>query len=297
MGTTDKICVVVAWHSEEQIARFLDAWDLPISEMAKPEIDWLVLQRDREREGCAVTKNRGVREAVRRGADIVVVLDDDCFPVMLESNHVFPRGRGTEHHLRCFAEKHAEALEPQAVEMLLPVTKPISRGTPYRERTVNLPVAASMGFWTDVGDYDACGQLVHGQVNGNEVSGATPETTRVTRVLPEMEYKREAMFGRYFSLCGMNLAFRAKDWLPWCQFIDVPRFDDIWMGWLWQREAYRRGYCFNLNGPLVRHSRQSNVWKNLQLEAVHLERNETLWQDIALHAKGDYDSLRKLLPV
>ena len=134
-----------------------------------------------------------------------------------------------------------------------------------------------MGFWLDVGDYCAVRQLAFNK---------TP-----------MQYIRKRIYGNYFSLCGMNLAFRPNDWQPWCNFIDVPRFDDIWMGWLWQKEAYRRGYCFNLSGPMVRHSRQSNVWKNLLDESVHLEKSETLWSDI-LHSKdADYESLKGLLPI
>lgn len=271
---TEKICVVVAWWNEEQIARFLDAWGLPISEMASPSLDWLVLQRDVSREGCARTKNKGVAEAMRRGADIVVVLDDDCFPAGWQPGQNYAE----KFDLQFFAQLHAEALRPQPIEMVLPVTTPISRGTPYRERTIKLPVAASMGFWTDVGDYDACAQLVHGATH-------------------PMEFKRVNVANMYFSLCGMNLAFRPKEWLPWCEFIDVPRFDDIWMGWLWQREAYRRGFCFNLNGPLVRHSRQSNVWQNLRDEANHLEWNETGWRAIATAPYREYAELRKLLPV
>ena len=42
--------------------------------------------------------------------------------------------------------------------------------------------------------------------------------------------------------------------------------------------------------------RQSNVWNNLQVEAVHLERNESLWADIAMHPDPTYDKLRALLP-
>jgi hypothetical protein len=94
----------------------------------------------------------------------------------------------------------------------------------------------------------------------------------------------------------MNIAFKPLDWLPWCRFIDVPRFDDIWMGWLWQKEAYRRGFCFRLDGPMVHHSRQSNVFANLKVEAKHLERNETLWHDIATSPHTEYDDLCKLLP-
>jgi hypothetical protein len=281
----EEVRVVVAWHDQQQIQAWLKAWGVPVS---FPFPDWLVLQHDAQREGCAVTKNKGVAEAIRRGADIVVVLDDDCLPGHL-TPALSPNGGEGEREgalgirtpvqtLQHLAQLHVEALQPQEIEMILPVTNPISRGTPYRARTVKLPVAASMGFWTEVGDYDAASQLVYGATH-------------------PMEFKRIQVTNQYFSLCGMNLAYRPKDWLPWCEFINVPRFDDIWMGWLWQREAYRRGYCFNLNGPLVRHSRQSNVWKNLQLEAVHLEWNETGWAKIATTPYQSYGELRRLLPV
>ena len=272
---SEKVCVVVAWWNEEQILKFLEAWGvtgkcLPDQGLIDHPPEWLILQRDAKREGCAVTKNKGVAEAMRRGFDVVVVLDDDCFPP--------PSQLEGPSSLGALMQMHAKCLEPQPIEMLLPVTTPISRGTPYQERTVKLPVAASMGFWTEVGDYDAPSQLVYGAMH-------------------PMEFNRIRVVNNYFALCGMNLAFRPKDWLPWCTFIDVPRFDDIWMGWLWQREAYRRGYCFNLNGPLVRHSRQSNVWQNLRDEAKHLEWNETGWRQIATHTDGSYEGLRALLPV
>jgi hypothetical protein len=141
-----------------------------------------------------------------------------------------------------------------------------------------MPVAASMGFWSHIGDYDAVSQLALG--------AKTP-----------MKFNYQTVFARYFPLCGMSLAFKPKDWLPWCKFIEVPRFDDIWMGWLWQKKAYNLGYCFNLEGPTVHHSRQSNVWANLRDEAKYLEENETLWLRIEQCPSCDYDTLRKLLPV
>ena len=52
--------------------------------------------------------------------------------------------------------------------------------------------------------------------------------------------------------------------------------------------------CFSLAGPLVRHSRQSNVWQNLRDEAENLERNETIWQ--AIHCLEDgltYEQMRQ----
>lgn len=267
----NKTAIVVPWHNPEQVKRWRIEWGIDNHLPA-----FVILQQDTAGEGCARTKNKGVREAISRGADVVVVLDDDCFPA-----------EGGPQYLGDLAAAHIKALEPVPMALFKPVTNPPSRGTPY-ELPGTMPVAASMGFWTEVGDYDACAQLVRG--------ARTP-----------MTFDQDPIYGRYFPLCGMNIAFRPNDWVIedghpagaryWWEFINVPRFDDIWMGWLWQREAYRRGYCFNLNGPIVRHSRQSNVWQNLRDEAKYLERNETLWRDIATHPQGDYESLRKLLPV
>jgi len=197
----------------------------------------------------------------------VVVLDDDCYPI--------PEFNGVP-TLESHALGHVEALHPQSVELFQTVTSPPSRGTPYGELTAEMPVAASMGFWVGIGDYCAPRQITH---------GAGP-----------MEFLGSTVYGRWFPLSGMNMAFRPADWKPWSTFIDVPRFDDIWMGWLWQKEAYRRGYCFNLRGPVVRHARQSNAWKNLRVEAEYLEANETLWREIALSQEIEYEELVKLLP-
>ncbi len=255
---TNDCAVVVPWHRTEEIEEFLSQWGFSFGTM--PE--WLILQQDINREGCGLTKNKGIMRAIEMGAETVVVLDGDCYPVEMDLPELI--------------KLHCTALESQEVELFEVVTDPPSRGTPYAERSVKLPVAASMGFWSEIGDYCAVRQLAFNH--------------------RPMEYKRKILFGRYFPLCGMNLAFKPKDWLPWCKFIDVPRFDDIWMGWLWQKEAYRKGFCFNLNGPSIRHARQSNVWKNLLEESIYLEQSETLWRDIALHESCDYETLRSLLP-
>lgn len=256
----DSVMVVVPWHNEVQLEAFMAAWNVRETD------ERICFTQDTTRAGCGATKNRGVQRAMALGADIVIVLDDDCYP-----SHP---GQSLDQ----FMLEHAANLCTTAkVTMFEAVTCPESRGTPYHCRTIDMPVAASMGFWNGVGDYDAPSQLVRGPTE-------------------PMRFHKEAIHGRYFPLCGMNLAFRPREWLPWCEFIDVPRFDDIWMGWLWQKEAYRLGYCFRLDGPLVNHSRQSNVWQNLRDEAVYLERNETLWRDIA-QGPCSYGELRKLLPV
>lgn len=252
--------IVTPWHNPAQRDAFLDAWGIkgPILP------DYLILQQDTRKEGCARTKNKGIAKAIEMGAEVVCVLDDDCGSYL---------GGFKDHDdaqrvltLEEFADLHIKALNPAPVAMIERVTDPGNRGTPYFNRHITMPVAASVGQWTNIGDYDAPSQLVHG--------AAKP-----------MTFRRHAIHGKYFAMSGMNVAFRAESW-PWCQFVNVPRMDDIWAFFIWQKIAYSRGQCFNLAGPLVRHSRQSNVWQNLRDEAVNLERNETIWQEIHALPEG-----------
>lgn len=257
---SERVMIVTAWHRQEQRDLFCKAWNITTD---YPNV---LLVQDVNHEGCAATKNKGVEVAMRQGAEIVVVLDDDCFPSAEAPD------------LETLAAKHSAALNCQDVDAFRVVTNPPSRGTPYFNRTTAMPVAASMGFWNEVPDYDAAHQLVNGARH-------------------PMEFHRATIYGQYFPLCGMNLAFRPRKWLPWCRFINVPRFDDIWMGWLWQKKAYAEGYCFNLNGPLITHSRQSYVFQNMRDEAKYLEHNEILWSLLASSPEKEYDKLVKLLPV
>lgn len=260
----EKAKVVTAWVTEQERAAFLQAWNVNPKKLPP----FLHLQQDAHRAGCGATKNRGVIAAAESGAEIVVVLDGDCYP-----SEEAPS-------LEDLIAEHVSALQDQSVELCMSTTYPPARGTPYHDASmsVDMPVACSMGFWLNVPDFCGVRQLAYAS-EGDPVV-----------------FHRETVFQRYFPLCGMNIAFSPQEWWPWCQFIDVSRFDDIWMGWLWQREAYRRGACFNLNGPLITHSRQSNVWKNLIDEARYLERTETLWREIATSNYGDYEKLLELLP-
>lgn len=248
-----KFCIVTPWHNEKQKEKFLEGWNI------NKVPDWLIFQEDKDKSGCGKTKNAGIEEALRRDAEVVIVLDDDCYP-----DYSWPEcaDRMGERYIDWFAKEHLNALTPHPVCLYEAITDPPSRGTPYFNRTVIMPVAASMGFWAENPDYDAPHQLVG---NNNE------------RFLHPMLYKK-TMFWRFFPFSGMNCAFRSEFW-PHFKFDETAdRFDDIFMGYRLQAEAYRRGYCINLNGPSVRHSRQSNVWKNLRVESENMERNEHEWK-------------------
>lgn len=256
-----KAIVVVAWHNAEQVNKFCCAWKVA-------EGDAIVhFEHDKDQSGCAITKNRGIAAALKKGADVIAVLDDDCLPAAELKEREKPLSK--------FCQLHLAALEPQEVEMFEQVTTPASRGTPYYSRTVTMPVAASMGFWENIGDYDAPAQLIRG--------ATTP-----------MTFRQQPIYGKYFAFSGMNFAFRA-DWGYCARLVEnAGRFDDIWMGLLWQKVAYQRRHCFAVNGPTVWHSRQSNVFNNLRDEAPYLERNERLWQQVYATPDGySYDDMRR----
>lgn len=260
-----KAAVVVPWHIPTVRDQFIQAWGLAAHALP----DWLILEHDADRQGCAVTKNRGVRRAMERGHEVVCVLDSDCFPDTAMSS---PKT------LEALMSAHLYCLEPQEYPVFHVTTEPAARGVPYFNRTIKLPVAASVGWWSGMPDRDATRQLIEG-------------------VDARMQFERSVIYGRPTMLCGMNIAFRPADWRPWCDFINVSRMDDVFMSWLWCREAARRNACFNLNGPTIRHSRQSNVWASLRDEAKWLEFNETIWADIWMSEATDYDTLRAMIPI
>ncbi len=253
---------VVPWFNPEQRDRWLAAWGLA----DKPLPDWLILQQDSDKSGCGATKNKGVRRAMEAGAEVVVILDDD----------VTPCGELTT--LESVAAAHLKCLEPQDFPLMEIMTEPVARGVPYFNRTAKLPVAISVGWWAGMPDRDAAHQLVQG-------------------VTSPMFFKQRVVYGRPVMVCGMNIAFRPSEWIPWCDFLPVSRFDDVLQSWLWCKEISRRNHCINFHGPTLTHSRQSDVFSSLVDEAKWLRFNEDIWSKIWLHPSNDYATLRALIPV
>lgn len=138
------------------------------------------------------------------------------------------------------------------------------RGFPYAVRE-EAPVWVSHGVWKNIPDLDAPTQLVLGED-------------------PEVEFYRGPVpKGAMFPLCGMNLAFRreALPFMYWCPCVNLPgaqRFDDIWMGIHAKRELDEAGAALVTGFASCIHTRLSNVFKNLEQEAVGIGLNEGYWR-------------------
>lgn len=203
----------------------------------------------------------GFWKAWQAGADMIVSMDDDVRPI---SAHFFGN--------------HWENL---GLTVTLPawqgtIGEAKARGVPYYNVGRKWPVAISHGLWEGVPDLDAVGQL-----------------NNLWR--PPVELLNGVIgVGRYFPMCGMNLAFTREVALLMyfgLQGGDYPydRFGDIWCGVIAKKILDRFHLAVWSGTPHVKHERASNVWANLRKEQPGYEVNEQLWQRVdGIMLTGEY---------
>jgi len=175
----------------------------------------------------------------------IFTTDDDCFPV----------GDTLADHLA--------QLGKMVPISWLSTTSEYTRGFPYEIRKEAL-VVLSHGVWEGIKDYDAPTQLIKGN--------------------PETEfYKGQIPKGVYFPMCIMNVMFDTE-LLPFMyQFpmgprVGVDRFADIWSGIVAKREMDKRNWAAVSGYARILHKKASNVFVNLQKEALGISLNEGFWK-------------------
>ena len=274
-----KISIVVPTIREEGIREFLSAWEdefrganiIIVEDNPSREFDlssslnlshfsWEEIDDDLGADGWIIPRRTdcirsyGFYKAYQQGADMIVTLDDDCYP---------EKSNG-ESFLACHWRRLSDGGQCEAWrETAIGVP---TRGLPYFNRARRWPVAINHGMWTGVPDLDAPTQLV---------SSRSPQNFHFeNQTIP---------VGMYFPMCGMNLAFR-REVVPAMYFMlmgrdyEYDRFGDIWAGIVVKKICDHLGYAVTSGGPAVAHRRASNVWSNLRKEAAGLEVNEEFWQ-------------------
>lgn len=210
-------------------------------------------------------QNAGIRsygfwKAYQKGADVIITLDDDCFPAE-----------------KRFVQKHLDNLASKAPSSWF-ATFPhpdymYTRGFPYDTRNVHR-VGISHGLWSNKMDMDAKTQLAIGNVN-------------VAAYPPLRQY---IPFGYYFPMSSMNLAF-TREITPLMYFPlmgkdpqggawGFDRYDDIWAGIFAKKILDHLGVAVVNGSPFVEHKKASDPKKNLIKEKRAMGVNEQLWQTI-----------------
>ena len=211
-------------------------------------------------------KNAGIRcygfwKAYQSGADVIITLDDDCYPA--ETDFV-------KKHLRNFTLKMPNS-------WLSTYPNPnwrFTRGFPYKNRNV-YPTMLSHGLWSGALDLDAKTEI------------------KLPKLLNEKIYPPIGQFipfNSFYPMCSMNLAFK-REIVPLMFFpmmgenpngILWPynRYDDIWAG-IFSKKIMDHLKMGVINGsPFVNHRKASTPKHNHSKELNGMKVNETLWKKV-----------------
>ncbi len=244
------------------------------------EISWIIPRHS----DCV--RSYGFYKAWKEGADIIISIDDDCYPLRGE--------RGGCDFLETHVKKLTQPVEVEEEAWVSTLQGVKPRGLPYFERKIKRVykrVVLNHGLWSNVPDLDAPTSLTRSRTEDKEICS------------PDMVVPR----GKYFPMCGMNLAWR-REVTPLMYFLlmgeDVKgnfwgfdRFGDIWAGIFSKKILDYLGFQVSSGKPWVYHHKQSNVFANLKKEAPGIEVNEILWkrvEEIRLTGKDFLDCYREL---
>lgn len=228
------------------------AWDTIDKELGKDS--WIIPRK------VSAIRNYGFLLAYQEGADAIITLDDDCFPVA---------GHPLQLHLENLSlrvPKNWTNTFPDARHMY-------TRGMPYLNREEQ-PVMVSHGLWSNVLDHD-------GPTHLQNLSFKSEFAEHFVQIIPS---------GAYYPMCSMNLAFNRE--VTSIMYFPLmgedahgtrwgyDRFDDIWAGIFSKKIMDHLGYGVVNGAPFVEHQKASNPFTNLKKEASGIELNERLWKAV-----------------
>ncbi len=275
-----KPAVIVPTVRDDSIARWLKEWagienhadvyiieDRPKKTLQLPEwakhYSWLEIDQDLLDRSWIIPRKTdcirsyGYLRAYHSGHNVIITLDDDCYPMQGTTPEQFIDG-----HLLALSDSCPSPAWMTTIDGVRP------RGIPYANIQRTMPCVLNHGLWQNVPDLDAVTQL-------SNMVKPVQHTLKIGS-----PYR-----GMYYPMCGMNIAFNrtiapAMYFLLMGEAHGVDRFGDIWCGIISKRICDQLGYAVNVGDPVIWHSRASNVWANLRKEAVGMEQNETFWLNV-----------------
>lgn len=200
-------------------------------------------------------RSYGYYKAWQRKPDMIVTLDNDCYP---ESPNYFISG-------------HRGALDAQSTLGWVTSDKykygVLTRGFPYDIRQKS-EALLNHGLWSNIPDLDAPTSLHNPSLRF--------EPAIDNHTIPQHNF---------FAVCGMNLAWKTE--LTPAMYFGIfgpeygfDQFDDIWAGVLVKKVLDHLGFAARSGYPSVEHRKQSNVFTNLKKQAPGMQMNENFWKAV-----------------
>ena len=237
------VTVVVVWDGDEPVVECENL------KTRYDEIDGHELVANR----CAGVRNLGfLWVAQSLDVDYIVTLDDD----------MSPDGDTIGDHIEVLNKRLPISWFSHTGEVYM-------RGFPYGVRE-EAPVMLSHGVWQKHYDWDAPTQLLNNNKGHADF------------------YKGSIPKGSFFNFCGMNVCFRIEAlpyvyYAPVSDFKGAERFDDIYAGIAFKPDFDKKNWAIATGYASCIHERESNVFKNLEHEAVGIRYNEDYWQGKCPH--------------
>jgi len=231
------------------------SWEEINGELGKDA--WIIPRRS------DTVRSFGYFKAWQGKPDYILTLDDDCLP---------EKDYGERGFLGKLEENLAKKWPDDSWWNTLS-DEVCPRGYPYGVREVKRETVMHHGLWSNVPDLDARTQKKRGDYRTSPA--------RKLELVPR---------GRFFPMCGMNLAFKpkvvpmlyfmlmGKDWTgkPW----PYDRFGDIWAGVFAKKICDHLGWAVTSGAPSVHHAKASDVEVNWEKEKPGVPVNEMLWQRV-----------------
>lgn len=218
--------------------------------------------------GTSAIRSYGLWKAWQRKPDMIVTLDNDCFP----DN---PQTFDGINPMLYFVHGHWKNLTSNATLDWVKSTpegwidEHYTRGFPYLIRN-NSEVKVSHGLWSNIPDFDAAQMLLHPKFR------TKPLRQSQTVTIPR---------NNFYTMCGMNLAFKPEV-TPLMFFglfgakYGFDQFDDIWAGVFSKKIMDHLDWAVKSGYPSVEHRKQSNAFVNFKKQAGGIGWNEEIWKNV-----------------
>lgn len=302
-----KVSVVVPTIREESINKFLQEWEKEFFENSEFNVnliimednpkkkfrlkegksiihyDWQDIDRDLAQDSWIIPRRSdcirsyGYWKAWLSKPDLIITLDDDCYPL----NHYYTSQKKGFFSKQGFLRGHWDRIMNGVTSTqnfwTNTILKERPRGFPYLNRTKDVytsNIILNHGLWYNVPDFDAKTHLSLPKtegLTGFEINQIIPKNIYYPMCGMNLAWKPSATPALYFLLMGQNA--KGESW-------NYDRFGDIWAGIIFKKIADHLQYSVASGYPIIWHAKASNVFANLKKEAPGMEMNETFWEII-----------------
>lgn len=201
-------------------------------------------------------RSYGIWRAWKSGAEYIVTLNDNCFPV--DGAH--------------FLEGHLNALasEGETEQWFSPYEGFKGKGFPYQKSSLSRPVKLNMGYCKGMPVLDAQTALNFAREGG------------------ESSYQDvNVPAGQYFPFSAANAAFH-REIAPLMYFHlmgqandeGIDGFGDAWCGVIVKKVLDHLNFAVHCGGTLVRRLSDEDLWQKLEDELPAMRLNESFWRRI-----------------